>query len=249
MIDLQRYFLEEDFDEAGNAVISGDDRKHIVNVMRMTINDKIIAVSSGNAYTSRLTDISPESVSIHRLEGHLPKNELPINVTIVCGLAKGDKHDYIVQKGTELGVSAIILFKAERSIVKWEEKKGAKKIERLQKISKQAAEQCHRTVIPKVENPLTIHQLISTAKAYDVLLFADEEDAKSEEPHRIADRVKNMNHKQKVLVVFGPEGGLSRNEAELLASAGFLPVALGPRILRTETAPLYFLSAVSYEFE
>ena len=81
------------------------------------------------------------------------------------------------------------------------------------------------------------------------MLFADEEDAKSKEPHRIADRVKNMFLDQKVLIVFGPEGGLSRNEADLLVSAGFLPVALGPRILRTETAPLYFLSAVSYEFE
>ena len=249
MIDLQRYFLEENFDENGNATITGEDRKHIINVMRMKVNDKIIAVSNGEASASLITDVSPESVSIQRLEGLLPKNELPINVTIVCGLAKGDKHDFIVQKGTELGVSAIIPFKAARSIVKWDEKKGAKKIERLQKIAKQAAEQCHRTVIPKVGNPLTIQQLIATAKEYDILLFADEEDAKSEEPHRIADRVKSMYLKQKVLIVFGPEGGLSRDEADLLTLADFLPVALGPRILRTETAPLYFLSAISYEFE
>lgn len=249
MINLQRYFLEDPFDENGNAEITKDDRKHIINVMRMKINDKIIAVSNGEAIPSLITDISSESVSIHQLEGHLPKNELPINVTIVCGLAKGEKNDFIVQKGTELGVSAIIPFKAARSIVKWDEKKVDKKIERLQKIAQQAAEQCHRTVVPKVGNPVTIQQLIATAKEYDVLLFADEEDAKSEEPHRIADRVKNMYLKQKVLIVFGPEGGLSRSEAELLESASFLPVALGPRILRTETAPLYFLSAISYEFE
>ena len=249
MIDLQRYFLEGRFDEDGNAIITGDDRKHIINVMRMKVNDKVIAVSNGEASASLITDVSPESVSIHRLEGLFPKNELPINVTIVCGLAKGDKHDFIVQKGTELGVSAIIPFKAARSIVKWDEKKGDKKIERLQKIAKQAAEQCHRTIIPKVGNPLTIQQLIATVKEYDILLFADEEDAKSEEPHRIADRVKNMCPKQKVLIVFGPEGGLSRSEVDLLMLANFLPVALGPRILRTETAPLYFLSAISYEFE
>lgn len=249
MIDLQRYFLDVNFDEDGSGIISGEDRKHIINVMRMNVDDKIIAVSNGDAYVSFITEVLPESVSIQQIEGHLPKNELPVQVTIACGLAKGDKHDFIVQKGTELGAYAIIPFKAERSIVKWDEKKGAKKTERLQKIAKQAAEQCHRTVIPQVANPLTINQLIETVETYDVLLFADEEDAKSDEPHRIADRVKNMSHEQKVLVVFGPEGGLSRREAELLSLAGFLPVALGPRILRTETAPLYFLSAISYAFE
>ncbi len=246
---MQRYFLEEPFDENGNGKISNDDYKHIINVMRMKINDKVIAVWNGEAVQSLITDILPGSVAIQQLEVHLPKNEMPINVTIVCGLAKGDKHDFIVQKGTELGVSAIIPFKAERSIVKWDDKKVSKKVERLQKIAQQAAEQCHRTVIPKVGNPVTIQQLTATSKDYDLLLFADEEDAKSKEPHRIADRVKNMFLDQKVLIVFGPEGGLSRNEADLLVSAGFLPVALGPRILRTETAPLYFLSAVSYEFE
>lgn len=249
MIDLQRYFLDVNFNEDGSGIISGEDRKHIVNVMRMNVDDKIIAVSDGDAYVSIITEVLPESVSIQRIEGTLPKNELPVNVTIACGLAKGDKHDFIVQKGTELGASAIIPFKAERSIVKWDEKKGTKKTERLQKIAKQAAEQCHRTVIPQISNPLTVNQLVEIAGNYDVLLFADEEDAKSDDPHRIADRVKNLSLEQKVLVVFGPEGGLSRKEADLLSQAGFLPVALGPRILRTETAPLYFLSAISYAFE
>lgn len=246
---MQRYFLESVFDEAGNATIIGDDQKHIVNVMRMAVGDKVIAVSDGDAYITIITNIDSEGVTINRMEEPLPKNELPLHVTIVCGLAKGDKHDFIVQKGTELGVSSIIPFKAERSIVKWNDKKSAKNIERLQKISKQAAEQCHRTVIPKIEKPITLAELLVIAKDYDVLLFADEEDAKSGEPHRIAQRVKSMYHGQKVLVVFGPEGGLSRNEASKLSVAGFLPVALGPRILRTETAPLYFLSALSYEFE
>ena len=249
MIGLQRYFLEQPFDLDGNTTITGEDRKHMINVMRMVKNDKVLTVSDGNAYVSVITNITTEAVSVSRLEGPLPTNELPLDITIACGLAKGEKHDFIVQKGTELGVLAIIPFKAERSIVKWADKKGEKKIERLQKIAKQAAEQCHRTVIPTIENPLTIHQLISKANDYDVLLFADEEDAKSGEPHRIAERVKGMYHKQKVLVVFGPEGGLTRKEAETFMSAGFLPVSLGPRILRTETAPLYFLSAISYEFE
>ena len=116
--------------------------------MRMGIKDQIIVVSDGEAYPAEITKLDPESVVIQKQGRSLWKNELPVNITIACGLAKGDKHDLIVQKGTELGLFAMIPFKAERSIVKWDDKKGGKKIERLQKIAKQAAEQCHRTVIP-----------------------------------------------------------------------------------------------------
>ncbi|KAA0965439.1 16S rRNA (uracil(1498)-N(3))-methyltransferase [Sporosarcina sp. ANT_H38] len=246
---MQRYFLQSPFDEEGNATITGDDSKHIVRVMRMTIDDDIIAVTNGEAFVSTIKEILPDGVLIQRKEAALQANEMPVKVTIACGLPKGDKLDLIVQKGTELGMVGVFPFQAERSIVKWDDKKGDKKVERLRKIAKEAAEQCHRTVIPEVRNPFSVKQLIAESENFDVLLFADEEDAKSGVPHKISDRLKNVHHDQTVLVVFGPEGGLSRTEAETLRSAGFLPIALGPRILRTETAPLYLLSAMSYEFE
>lgn len=215
----------------------------------MNEGDKIICVYDGLAFTSEIKEVASESIIVEQIGQPLANSELPLHVTIVCGLAKGDKHELIVQKATELGVSEVILFKADRSIVKWDEKKGVKKIERLQKIAQQAAEQSHRSQIPVVEQHVTLKQLIEVAKAYDVCLFADEEDAKSEQPHRLAQVVKEMFHGQKVLAVFGPEGGLSRDEAKTFQQEGFSPVSLGPRILRTETAPLYLLSAVSYEFE
>lgn len=246
---MQRYFIEESFSEHGKAMIQGEDYKHIVQVMRMSAGDQIIVVASGEAFVTRIEEISADTVHVYQEGQVLPSNELPVHVTIANGLAKGDKHDLIVQKSTELGVSEVILFKAERSIVKWDEKKGKKRIERLQKIAHQAAEQCHRTVIPKVENPLTVKQLIQKSEEYDVCLYADEEAAKQDNRPRLVDRVKDLNKNDKLLIIFGPEGGLSRNEAADLQAAGFLPVALGPRILRTETAPLYFLSAVSYAFE
>ncbi|MHA6260368.1 16S rRNA (uracil(1498)-N(3))-methyltransferase [Sporosarcina sp. CAU 1771] len=246
---MQRYFLEHSFDEDGNALITGEDNKHIQRVMRMAVNDKIFVVSDGEAFISVITEFLPDSTRVQSEGEVLPSNEMPVSVTIVSGLPKGDKLDLIVQKGTELGMHGLIPFKAERSIVKWDDKRGAKKIERLRKIAKEAAEQCHRTVIPHIEEPFTLKQLLAKAAAYDVLLFADEEDAKSEEPHRIGHRLKNVHPNQSVLVVFGPEGGLSRSEAGELSEAGFLPTSLGPRILRTETAPIYLLSAMSCEFE
>lgn len=246
---MQRYFLQSEFDDHQQATITGEDGKHIVRVMRMTVGDSVIAVSGGEGYVSIITELLTDGVVIQRQEGSLQTNEMPVRVTIACGLPKGDKLDLIVQKGTELGMAGLLPFEAERSIVKWDAKKGDKKVERLRKIAKEAAEQCHRTVIPNVATPASFKQLIAQSASYDVLLFADEEDAKSGNPNRMAERLKNVRPEQTVLTVFGPEGGLSRNEAEALRSAGFLPIALGPRILRTETAPLYLLSAMSYEFE
>ncbi|MBB4825769.1 16S rRNA (uracil1498-N3)-methyltransferase [Sporosarcina luteola] len=247
---MQRYFLTTPFDQNDESRIEGEDAKHISRVMRMSTGDTLIAVSENEAYLSSILEVTPEGVRVKRdPDSILPDREMPVAVTIACGLPKGDKLDYIVQKGTELGMKTLLPFEAERSIVKWDAKKGGKKVERLQKIAKEAAEQCHRTVIPEVKDPVSFKNLLAEASRYDVLLVADEEDAKSNEPNRIADRLKNVYHKQSVLVVFGPEGGISRKEAEMLKSAGFLSVSLGPRILRTETAPLYVLSAMSYEFE
>jgi 16S rRNA (uracil1498-N3)-methyltransferase len=248
-VTLQRYFLETPFDEGGHAFISGDDGKHIAKVMRMEIGDRLIAVDNEEAFISEITHIRPEGVTVKKTDDSLPSNEMEVKVTIACGLPKGDKLDLIVQKGTELGMSSIIPFEAERSIVKWDSKKGDKKVERLRKIAKEAAEQCHRTIIPEIVAPMSFKQLLQESRNYDIRFFADEEDAKGTDPNRIADRLKNVYHKQTVFVVFGPEGGLSRREAEEMRSADFLSVSLGPRILRTETAPLYFLSAMSYEFE
>lgn len=247
---MQRYFLDMPFNAQDEAVITGDDSRHIAKVMRMNTGQVIIAVHDGSVYTAAITEISDDQVTVKKQEElRQDHHEMPVTVTIACGLPKGDKLDFIAQKGTELGMHALVPFSSSRSIVKWDEKKSHKRIERLQKIAKEAAEQCHRSRVPEILPVHSLKQLISHSGSYDVKLYADEEDAKSKEPHKIADRLKNVYHRQSILVVFGPEGGLAREEAEQLQQAGFLPAALGPRILRTETAPLYFLSAVSYEFE
>ncbi|WP_313234761.1 16S rRNA (uracil(1498)-N(3))-methyltransferase [Sporosarcina ureae] len=246
---MQRYFLNQPFNEQRQVAIGGDDYKHIVKVMRMTPGQEILTVYEGVASVAVIDSISEDIVTVSQQRQLDKNNELPISVTIACGLPKGDKLDLITQKGTELGMSRLIPFAASRSIVKWDAKKGDKRIERLQKIAKEAAEQSHRNQVPEILSVQSVKQLITYTDSFNVKLFADEEDAKSEMPHKIADRLKNVYHGQSIVVVFGPEGGLAREEAALLEDAGFLPVSLGPRILRTETAPLYVLSAMSYEFE
>ena len=247
---MQRYFVYEPFNELNELSISGENARHISKVMRMDTGDQIVVVHADKAHICEIVSLG-QDVIVKQTGKTIPSPELPINVDIACGLPKGDKLELITQKGTELGMNALIPFSAERSIVKWDEKKGEKKTERLQKIAQEAAEQSHRTRIPEISNPISFKQLRQIFSNYDAVFIADEEDAKLEKRTRFADKLKKVydNESKSILLIFGPEGGISRNEAQSLLEAGAETMSLGPRILRAETAPLYALAAISYEFE
>ncbi|MFC4356096.1 16S rRNA (uracil(1498)-N(3))-methyltransferase [Chryseomicrobium palamuruense] len=244
---MQRYFVDNA--TSSNAVIQGEDAHHITRVMRMKEGEQVIVVSNERAYLSTITSISELTVTVVLGEKLPLQTELPLDVVIACGLPKGDKLDLVIQKATELGMAGFIPFEAERSIVKWDDRKWQKKKERYGKIAKEAAEQSHRTVIPTIHDLHTFHQLTETMKKYDVVLVCDEEEAKKTERVRFADHLKTVYDIKSILVIFGPEGGLERDEVEKLVANGAAATTLGPRILRAETAPLYALAALSYEFE
>jgi 16S rRNA (uracil1498-N3)-methyltransferase len=247
---LQRYFINQSQIQDGRIFIKGDDYHHISRVMRMNTGDRVICIDkSGSAALCEITEISSDTVTLNVLEWIEGTNELPIQVTIASGLPKGDKLELIIQKGTELGASRFVPFHAARSIVKWDEKKGLKKVDRWKKTAKEAAEQSHRNIIPDVVVPLTFQELIEQSRHYEYKLIAYEEEAKRGEKTKLAACLDKMKHGQSLLVVFGPEGGLTEQEVEQLKKLGFETCSLGPRILRAETAPLYLLSVVSYHFE
>lgn len=247
---MQRYFVENNFDAQDELIISGENAKHISKVMRMQQGDKVIIVTHEVAYISEIVQLD-ESVTVRNTREVVPSPEMPLRVDIACGLPKGDKLEWIAQKGTELGMHALIPFVAQRSIVKWDEKKGEKKTERWQKIVQEAAEQSHRTIVPAVHQPKSFKQLLAMLYNYDAVFLADEEDAKQLERISFASKLRELKSKDcpRILCIFGPEGGIARQEAESLLAAGAKTMSLGPRILRAETAPLYALAAISYEFE
>ncbi|MFD1864036.1 16S rRNA (uracil(1498)-N(3))-methyltransferase [Planococcus chinensis] len=245
---MQRYFIEGNVPDNRRMTITGDDAKHIAKVMRQTEGDRLIAVVGEAAYAA--TILSAEyDVEIEIGEPLDAVVEMPKKATIACGLPKGDKLDLIVQKATELGMHAMIPFAAERSVVKWDAAKSEKKSARLQKIAKEAAEQSHRTHIPHIHTIHSFKELLAAARKFDAIVVAYEEEARDSAGTRFAETVKSLYDKDSILLVFGPEGGISGSEVALLKEAGALFTSLGPRILRTETAPLYALSAMSYEFE
>lgn len=246
---MQRYFTNEQIDENNKIIISGEDAHHMIQVMRMSPEDQVYVVVENITYTMTIVEGSSKSVLL-QVENKLEQtNELPVKVSIVCGLPKGDKLELITQKATELGMHTLYPFEAKRSIVKWDKQKNEKKIVRLQKIAKEAAEQSHRSFVPHIHNPIVLNDLLEVSKSYDVKFVADEEDAKLEQRQKFAEQLKKVYDKKSILIVFGPEGGLDRSEIKTLLDNDFQPISLGPRILRTETAPLYALAAISYEYE
>lgn len=249
MHGVQRYFVKQRAND-DRFLIDEEDRHHIVKVMRMQIDDQIICVDpEGKQAVCRLAEITDERVVADVVQWKEESPELPITITIASGLPKGDKLEWIIQKGTELGAHQFLPFSAARSVVKWDEKKAAKKIDRWQKIAKEAAEQSHRAVMPEIISPMTFKALLGKSKEYQYKLAAFEEESRKGEASVFASTLKQMKQGESLLIVFGPEGGLADEEVGLLKEHGFTLCGLGPRILRTETAPLYTLAAISYHFE
>jgi len=247
---MQRYFVQNHQIEEPFVFIDGDDFYHITRVMRMEIGDSfIIVLPNGRSALCQITNISNENVQVSIVKWEDEKKELPISVSIASGLPKGDKFEFIIQKGTELGAQGFIPFMATRSIVKWDEKKIDKRIERWTKIAKEAAEQSHRTFIPSIKKPLSIDELIEISKDFSHKAVAYEEEAKAGEVSQFSKLLTSMETGDSLLFVFGPEGGLTEIEISMLKEHGFYICGLSPRIMRAETAPLYVLSAVSYHFE
>lgn len=247
---MQRYFLKNHQFQAKQVRITDEDAHHIARVMRMEVGERIIVCNEDKeCYYLTITAVTPDEVTGEIGEAIESDTELPIEVTIAQGLPKGDKFEWVIQKATECGASEFIPLNMERSVVKLDAKKASKKVERWNKIAKEAAEQSHRQMVPTVTDVYTFKQLLDRASQYDVCLFAYEETAKQGQLAQLKQSLREIQTNGKMLVVVGPEGGISEKEETLLLQSGFKPCALGPRILRTETAPIYILSAISYALE
>ncbi|MBM7554717.1 16S rRNA (uracil(1498)-N(3))-methyltransferase [Thalassobacillus pellis] len=247
---MQRYFVDKADWQGDKVTIRGDDVHHISRVMRMDAGDEIICTQSGGkAAVCKIAELTADAV-ICKVDSLMEEStELPVTVTIVQALGKGDKLETVIQKGTELGADQFIPYQADRSVVKWDRKKAEKKAPRMQKIAKEASEQSHRLKVPSVSGLHSINEILALSDNYDVKIFAYEDEAKQEDYHSLSSVMASMSPGMRMIAVIGPEGGFSEKEVRKFYEAGFQSVRLGPRILRMETAPLYLLASISYHFE
>lgn len=241
---MQKYFISHD--ELLNKKIISDDVNHIKNVTRSKIGDTVIVSDQNKEYLVKFNKIENKFVDFELVNEIENQNELPVLVDIYQGYPKGDKLDDIVKHATELGVNAIYATFMKRSIVKLDGKKIVNKIERYKKIAKEAAEQSFRKIIPSFDIKYLDEIDFSS---YDIKLIAYEENAYNGELVNFKKTISNAKQGSKIAIIIGPEGGIDPKEIEKLEKNGFTCCAFGRRILRTETAPLYALSAISYELE
>ncbi|MCU9534446.1 16S rRNA (uracil(1498)-N(3))-methyltransferase [Streptococcus sp. CSL10205-OR2] len=222
--------------------------KHMFSVMRLANDEQVVLVFDDGV--KRLAQVTNrETYELEILEELAENVELPVDVTIASGFPKGDKLEWIAQKTTELGASSIWGFPADWSVVKWDAKKLAKKREKLEKIITGASEQSKRNRLPEVQLFASKSDFLAQFSQFDKILIAYEESAKTGEKSQLAKTLSTLKKGEKILFIFGPEGGLSPEEIKTFQQYGAITLGLGPRILRTETAPLYALSAISYALE
>lgn len=233
---MQRYFSKEL--NNNEFTLNSDDIYHIKRVMRMQSGDTIEVVYNKETYICVL-DIENFKVTIkEKMISNM--NDSLVKVLIIP-LLKEQKMDLILQKATELGIDEIIPVVMERSIVKLDESKEDKRIERWTRICKEAAEQSKRVDIPVITKVKKLKEL-SSLEGLKLICSTSEKNLNLK-------KFLTMNKKcDRINIVVGPEGGISPLEEKNLVEIGFTRVSLGNRIMRVETVPLFILSALNYEY-
>ncbi len=234
---MQRYFAINKYLE-----LNEDDRYHLLKVMRMKPNDMIEIIFDSQTYLCRIEHINNYDVKISVVEEIKEIKKIDYEVSIAIGLLKESKLDLVIQKATELGVNKIYPIVMERSIIKLTKDKEPKKKERWLKIAKEASEQSGRINMPIINDIKEVKDLINLDYDLKIVCIPDEKALKIKE---VLSKCKKCD---RILIVIGPEGGLTKSEEKILTDNKFFKVTLGNLILRTETAPIYALSVVNYEF-
>ena len=244
---MYHFFVERSQIDIENktAYITGSDYNHAKNVLRLSPGEEI-SLSDGesdNEYRVCVKDFEEDRVICELLFIKESDVELPIRITLMQALAKGDKMETVVQKAVELGAYSIMPVKTERCVVKWDDKKADSKVKRLNTIAEAAAKQSQRGVIPEVTDALSFKEAINEVKDHDIKLMPYEMAEGMEKTREILSKI---NAGMSVAVLIGPEGGFAESEVEYAAENGFEIITLGKRILRTETAGMTVLSILSY---
>jgi 16S rRNA (uracil1498-N3)-methyltransferase len=240
-----RFFVHEELIAGKELTIAGRDAAHIGKVLRMQPGETILLVDrQGKAWQSRLVALSHQRVQVVVEASREKLVEPPIKLILVQGLPKGDKFDLIVEKNVELGVSVICPVFSRRTVVSLDAVKAQKRLERWQRIAEEAAKQCGRASIPLVKPLADFPSAVMGLPSCGLALIPWED----EKIRSLKEVVAGINApNQPVAVLIGPEGGWDEEEVVFAQKRGVIPVSLGPRILRTETAGLAVIAVLMYQ--
>jgi 16S rRNA (uracil1498-N3)-methyltransferase len=215
---------------------------HLTRVLRLAEGAPLtIFNGKGGEYTAAIETIRRGSVTV-RVGAHHPiERESPLDVTLLQGIARGEKMDLILQKATELGIARIIPLTMTRSSVRLTDETSARKREHWQAVVAGACEQCGRNRVPEVAAPVALPEAVRTVATGLKLLLSPDETAEALGTLLAGSMAQGL---PAVALLVGPEGGFDPDEVRIARLAGFVSCRLGPRVLRTETAALAALAAL-----
>lgn len=245
---MYSFFVEPDQITKTEISILGKDVNHIKNVLRMKIGEELNINNGMDTfdYHCEITELGEDVIRCHILYVAENDVELSVKITLFQGLPKSDKMELIIQKCVELGAFEFVPVATKRAVVKLDDKKANTKVKRWNAIAEAAAKQSKRKIVPEVSMPCTFGEAINRAREFDKILIPYEHAKGMSETKAVIESIKPG---EKVAIFIGPEGGFSESEVEKAVECGAIPITLGKRILRTETAGFTAISWIMYQLE
>jgi len=239
---LTRVYVEQPVTPGRPLVVEGSAANHITRVLRLRSGDALTVFDgTGGEFSARIAEFRKESVLVSVEEHRALDRESPLPLTLVQGISRGERMDWIIQKATELGASRIAPVFTKRSVVRLDERQAGRKLQHWRAIAIAACEQCGRNRIPDLPAPVDFFDLLAppATPGHTQLLLSPTGDLRIDDLKDVA---------KGITVLIGPEGGLEDVEQEAAIRAGFQAVRLGPRVLRTETAAIAALTIIQRYF-
>ena len=234
---IQRFHVDQIDHSKSHLEIAGEQSHYVTRVLRLQTGDRMILFDgSGSEWTAKIIDTKRNRLLLELEERATPDRESPINLTLIQSISRSQRMDLVMQKSTELGVTRIVPVFSTNTIVKMKEDKIEKKINHWRNILISASEQSGRTKIPDLISPIQLETECLKRYKSDLSIFYDTTGKDSYDENKPKD----------ITAVIGPEGGFTEDEKQMAIDAGYMVMQSGPRLLRTETAPIMALSILQY---
>lgn len=234
---VSRLFTPQVLQPGTQVSLDAEASHYLLRVLRLPVGAALLLFNGdGSEYRAELSEAGKKQAAVHVLERLAAATESPLHTVLGLGLSRGERMDYAIQKSTELGVSRIVPLFTATCEVKLDASRAGKRLAHWQQVAISAAEQCGRVQPPEVVAPQKLEEWLASPLA-GLKLVCDQRQERGLPPQAPPEGV---------VLLIGPEGGLSEREVAQARAAGFQGLALGPRVFRTETAPVAALSVIQY---
>lgn len=243
---MRRFFVEKIIPTTGFISITGQEARHIINVLRMKKGEKLILMDGkGQLYESTIEKLYHKEVKVKIKKSISPPPPSLIEISLGQALIRSHPMDYLIQKVTELGINSLYPFYSERTVIKLKTDQLLNKMDHWLEIMKSTCKQCGRLTLPTLNSPVPLEELIRNESDKDTLKILVWE---NEDKTDLKKLLRSMSLLPRILTIVGPEGGFTTGEISLAREAGFHIISLGNRILRAETAAVSLISIIQYEW-